>query len=115
MVNMELDATGVLGRIDGMLGKIRELKHSIGNEFADWQREDVHRQHAAVRRTRRGVAKVFRPHSRFELQRARRFARRLIRKGRYVPRWSTRPSLREELAETLPNARASRMAEGLNC
>jgi hypothetical protein len=111
MLDIEIDTTAVLGRIDGMLGKIRELRHSVGDEFASWQREDVHRQHAAVRRTRRGVATVFRPHSRFEMQRGRRFARRLVRKGRYVPRWSTRPILRPELEAELVDRMTTLLAE----
>jgi hypothetical protein len=113
VLDIQFDVEAVRDRLDNMLGRLRHLKYTdLGDEFASWQTQDVHRKHAAVRRIRRGVATTFRPHSRFEMQRRRRFARRLIRKGRFVPRWSTRPILRAELLDQLYE-RMSALAERL--
>lgn len=92
----------VTDKLDAMRAKIAHAKHvDLGDEFASWQTDDVHRKHADVRHTRSGVRTTFRPHSRYEMMRRRRSARRLIRRGRYVPRWSTRPILRQQLLDEL--------------
>ena len=85
---------------DAREDRAREAR-DFGDEFASWQTDDVHRKHADVRHTRSGVRTTFRPHSRYEMMRRRRSARRLIRRGRYVPRWSTRPILRQQLLDEL--------------
>jgi hypothetical protein len=93
-------------RITNMLRKVRHFKAvDIGQEMSAWQTEDMHRQRPYTKRNRRrGVAStLIRPHSRYEMGHRRRAARRLIRKGRYVPRWSTRPILRDVLLERLQN------------
>jgi hypothetical protein len=106
MLDIFVNSFGPEKRLDDMLRKVRHFKAvDIGQELSAWQTEDMHRKRPYTKRNRRrGVAStVIRPHSRFEMGHRRRVARRLIRKGRYLPRWSSRPILRDVLLERLQN------------
>jgi hypothetical protein len=102
---IEIEVTGVeetMARLDGMIEKLIELRtHKIGEEFANWQTETVHRRAPFVVHHRNVWGTRFRPHSRWEMQRHRRAMRRLVRHGRYTGFYSTRPILRQELLDDL--------------
>jgi hypothetical protein len=104
MLDIFVNSLAAERRITDMLRKVRHFKAvDIGQEMSAWQTEDMHRKRPYTKRNRRrGVAStVIRPHSRYEMGHRRRVARRLIRKGRYVPRYSSRPILRDALLERL--------------
>jgi hypothetical protein len=84
-------------RFEEMHTKLREFNHAIADEFAAWQREDVHRPRADVRRAYPGFKTTFRQHSRYELRRSRLARRRVHYRGRT----STRDILRAELIDKL--------------
>jgi hypothetical protein len=95
-----------------MIEKLRDLKHAEADEFAAWQIEDMHRQHAAVHPNHSGAYTIVRPHSRYEVRRHQRNLRRLLRHGRYIGKVSTRPILRPELLDQL-SSRLSALLENL--
>jgi hypothetical protein len=106
MIDIFVNSLAAEKRLTDMLRKVRHFKAvDIGQELSAWQTEDMHRQRPYTKRNRRrGVAStVIRPHSRYEMGQRRRVMRRLVRKGRYVPRWSSRPILRGVLLERLQN------------
>jgi hypothetical protein len=116
MLNIFVNSLAVERRLDDMLHKIGHFKRvDIGQELSAWQTEDMHRHRPFTMRNRRaGIARtIIRPHSRYEMGLRRRIARRMIRKGRYLPRYSNRPILRDVLLEKL-QSRLSILSEKLN-
>jgi hypothetical protein len=106
MLNIFVNSLAVENRLNDMLHKLGHFKRvDIGQEMSAWQTEDMHRKRPYTKRNRRAgsASTTVRPHSRYEMGHRRRVARRLIRKGRYLPRWSTRPILRDVLLERLQN------------
>jgi hypothetical protein len=123
MFVVTVDASGPLYTIGAM---VRQLRHfgqvGIGTVMSDWQVEDMHRNRPFTKRN--GGAKtastLVRPHSRYEVNRARKAQRRVARRARKHgqlltlvsqpdrPR-STRPILRAELEMKLHE----RMSEAL--
>ena len=89
-------------RLDGMVKKITHLKRvDVPAELSAWETEDLHRHRPHMKRRRAGAMTLVRAHSWWEVKGRRRFARKLIRKGQDVSRWSTRPVLRQALFEKL--------------
>jgi hypothetical protein len=103
MLTIEVDGVEeTMARLDGMIEKLIELRtRTIGDAFADWQTEDVHRRAPFIVHHRSTWTTRFRPHSRWEMTRHRRAVRRLVRHGRYTGFYSTRPILRAELLDAL--------------
>ena len=115
MITIQLDGLKAIDhRLESMVEAIDDLQHhGIPDELSEWQRSDVHRKRAFTKHTRSGARTLFRPHSRYESMHRRRFARKLIRRGRFVPRWSTRPILRVVLWDQLVDRMAALAAEKL--
>jgi hypothetical protein len=115
MLSFELDGVAVVTqRLDEMREKIEHAKHTdIANTLGAWERDDMHRRHAYMKPRRTGASTIVRKHSWWESKGRRKVARRLIRKGRFVPRYSTRPPLRPELFEELVERVARLVAEKL--
>jgi hypothetical protein len=115
-MRIELDVSGALERLDGMIEKIQHVKHvEVGQTLSDWQTQDLHRRRPFTMRSRaKGKATtVLRPHSLFEIRRSiayqRRMGRKVARGGKRAmqtfSRWevktSMRPILRSELEERI--------------
>lgn len=102
MFTINIDADEIMEKIEGMQQKIQHLDHhDILDEVRDWETQDVNRKLPGARRARHGARVTFRPHSRYEMLRSRRARRRLMRKGRYLYRVSTRPILRQVMIDRL--------------
>jgi hypothetical protein len=80
-----------------MRDKIRHAHTDVADELRDWETEDLHRKRAHLKRRHTDASTIIRAHSWWETKGRRKVARRLIRKGRYIPCWSTRPPLRPSL------------------
>ncbi len=103
----------VVEKLTGMRDRISHFANvDMANEFAAWQREDLHRKHAAVKKStwwnhKRSASTTIRPHSRYEMARSKAYQQGLRRRmGRRknkttaVPgqiHRSTRPILREAI------------------
>jgi hypothetical protein len=107
-------AQAISAKLESMISQIGELKRNdFADEFALWQTQDMHREHAAVQRTRGGWKTTVRPHSRFEMLASRRYQRRQLRRVStgtkraaaafmaWQAKHSTRPILRAELLDQL--------------
>jgi hypothetical protein len=90
-------------KFESMQEKIKALEHTgLVEETRNWEVRDVHRHRPGAHRMRGGGSWVkFRPHSQYEMRRARRAQRRPFRKGRYLYRVSQRPILRPFLISRL--------------
>jgi hypothetical protein len=112
MLTIELSGiAAVTDKLDIMVEAIEQLKrHDLGNELAHWEVQDLNRRKPYTKHRRNGGSTIVRAHSWFETKGRRKVARRLIRKGRHVPRWSTRPVLRPQLLDLLAD-RVSALAE----
>lgn len=113
MISLEVVGAGEFAtHIREMIGRISHFANiDMANEFAGWQREDMHRKHAAVKKSswwnhKRSASTTIRPHSRYEMARSHAYQQRLRKrlgrgkKGFVAPsqlRHSTRPILRESL------------------
>ena len=94
-----------------MQAKIEQLQHhDLAEELGNWETGDLNRRKAYVKRRRNGGSTVVRQHSWYETKGRKRFARKLIRKGRYIARWSQRPVLRPFLLDQLED-RVAALAE----
>jgi hypothetical protein len=117
MLNIvDVDIKAALERIEGMQKRIATFEHTdIREEVRNWETRDVRRHRPGAKSIRGGGAKViFRPHSRYEMRRARAAMRRTVRKGRYyVGRLSMRPILRRFLIDRLTERMSELMAEKL--
>ena len=84
MITIQLDGLKAIDhRLESMVEAIDDLQHhGIPDELSEWQRSDVHRKRAFTKHTRSGARTLFRPHSRYESMHRRRFARKLIRRGK---------------------------------
>jgi hypothetical protein len=116
MISLEVDGLlPVLGRLDGMLYELRELRgRDLSAELAAWQTEDVHRERPFVRRQRGRPVVVwtrFRPHSWVRMRHHRAAQRRLIRRGRYIGFGSIRPILRQSMIDRLEQRMADLLQE----
>jgi hypothetical protein len=114
MLTIDIDVTALKAvneRIDTMVAAIEQLRsHDLATELGAWEVGDLNRRRAYVKRRRNGGSTNVRQHSWYETKGRKRFARKLIRKGRYVPRWSTRPVLRPSLLDQLSD-RVAALAE----
>jgi len=130
---IEVDATKLLERIDGMIKKIDHFKRvDLGNELSAWQTEDLHRNRPFTMRSRaRGTATTkIRPHSLYEVEHSARaqmrYAQRMRRRTRRIGsiaitpsplpmfrHWSTRPILRSEMIQRLIERMNTALAEKL--
>jgi AcrR family transcriptional regulator len=127
MLTFRIDgADAISERLESMIEKIRELKRNdLGDELAEWQREDMHRASPVVKRVRGGVRTIVRPHSRHEVEASKHHQKRMIRRVSsgtaraakawmtWQARWSTRPILRTELSEALHDRMMALLAEKL--
>jgi hypothetical protein len=115
MLRIEMiGAEAIEAKLEAMIEKIHELKRNdLGDEFADWQTQDMHRGKAAVKRVRGGVRTIVRPHSRHEVEASRHYQRKMVRRistgtkraavafMQFQARFSQRPILRAELTDQL--------------
>ena len=117
MITIDIDAMALKAidrKLEDMIEAIDHLKHvDLAAELGEWETSDLRRKRAYVKRRRAGASTIVRPHSWFETKGRRKIARRLIRKGRFVPRWSTRPILRPALLERLYERMAELAADKL--
>jgi hypothetical protein len=108
------DLKDISKRLWVMAARIRHFKAvDIGATLSAWQTEDMHRHRPFTKRLKRAgkASTLIRPHSKYEMTRARKAASRLRRRRKPPrPRTSTRPILREELYVLLQK----RLAEALH-
>jgi hypothetical protein len=114
-LSFELDGVAAVTKLlDDMRDRIRHAASTdLADTLHDWELHDMHRRHAHLRRRRIGASTIIRQHSWWETKGRRKVVRRLVRKGKFVPRWSTRPPLRPELFEELVERVAQLVAEKL--
>jgi hypothetical protein len=103
VVTITVDIAAVEKRLADMHNKLHELgAHGLGDEFFNWQAEDMHRKHPTLKKLRgKRYRTVIRPHSYFEVMRSRHFQSRLGRRHRPHTLTSTRPILRPALLTRL--------------
>jgi len=123
------NADALAEAIGEMIGKITYFGNvGMPREMSEWQMQDMHRKRAATRRRRWRAHKtsaetIIRPHSRFEVERSRRYQQRLSRRLRskhkrpsvelvaIEQRHSMRPILRESLYQRFVERMSEAMQE----
>jgi hypothetical protein len=103
VITVDLESSGFLKKLEDMQRDLRHFPQQMADEFATWQRDDMHRKHPSVHRvSRRRFRTIIRPHSQKEMLRRHRALVRAHRRHKAgPPRWSTRPILRPELLQLL--------------
>ena len=105
MITVTCDTSEVEKRFEDMHNCLHELgAHGLGDEFFNWQAEDMRRKHPTVRKGRgRRFFTIIRPHSYYEVMRSRRYQAALGRHHKPHTRTSNRPILRASLYAQLQN------------
>jgi hypothetical protein len=105
MITIDIDAVALKAidrKLEDMQQAISDLQHTdLANELSEWETADLHRKRAYTKHRRNGGSTIIRQHSWWEVKGRRKVARRLIRKGKFIPRWSMRPVLRPQLLDRL--------------
>ena len=102
-MNITCDISAVVQRFSDMHDKLHELgAHGLGDEFYNWQAEDMHRKNPTARKGRgKRYSTIIRPHSYYEVLRSRHYQGALGRHHKPHTLTSTRPILRASLLSKL--------------